>query len=76
MERTDILSMTKDELAGWMISLGEPKYRAAQIMEWLVRGADFSEMKNLPATLRQTLQERAYLASVVPDSRALRRRSH
>ena len=66
MERTDILSMTKDELAGWMISLGEPKYRAAQIMEWLVRGADFSEMKNLPATLRQTLQERAYLASVVP----------
>lgn len=66
MEPIDILSMTKEELAEWMISIGEPKYRAAQIMEWLVRGADFSEMKNLPATLRATLQKQAYLATVAP----------
>ena len=63
MERIDILSMTKEELTEWIVSLGEPKYRAAQIMEWLVRGVGFSEMKNLPLPLRTKLEAHAYLAA-------------
>lgn len=65
MEKIDILSMTKDELSAWITSLGEPKFRAAQIMEWLIRGADFSEMKNLPLSLRKKLQELAFIACAV-----------
>lgn len=69
MERIDILSMTKDELAAWLSTFGQPKYRAAQIMDWLVRGAGFSEMKNLPLPLRAELEKRAFLASAVPVKR-------
>ncbi len=35
---------------------GEPAYRAAQVWEWLVRGAgSYAEMTNLPAALRERL---------------------
>ena len=52
MEKVDILSMTKEELTAFIISLGEPKFRATQVWGWLMKGADFSEMKNVPAALR------------------------
>lgn len=36
--------------------MGQPKFRAKQISEWLSRGApDFASMKNLPANLRNDL---------------------
>ena len=38
--------------------LGLPGYRSKQISEWLTRGCrDFSEMSNLPKSLRETLPE-------------------
>jgi 23S rRNA (adenine2503-C2)-methyltransferase len=38
------------------MDLGEPRFRAAQIRDWLQRGApDFDSMKNLPVSLRQKL---------------------
>ena len=63
MEKIDILSMNKEELTTYIVSLGEPKVRASQIWGWLLKGADFSEMKNLPAVLRAKLAENAFVAS-------------
>ena len=63
MEKVDILSMTKEELTAFIISLGEPKFRATQVWGWIMKGADFSEMKNVPAALRAKLEENAFIAS-------------
>lgn len=63
MEKVDILSMNKEELTAYVVSLGEPKFRASQIWGWLLKGADFSEMKNLPAALRAKLEEHAFVAT-------------
>lgn len=44
------------QLAEFITNMGQPKFRAKQIREWLNRGApDFSVMKNLPETLRRDL---------------------
>lgn len=69
MDKADILSMTKAELCDFILTLGEPKFRAAQIMEWLIRGADFSEMKNLPKTLREKLDKTAFIAGAAVSRR-------
>lgn len=57
---------------GWreaLLALGEPAFRAGQVFSWLHKGRDFSEMGNLPATLRETLAQR-YDAHGVTVSRA------
>ena len=52
----DIVSMTLPELEADLAALGEPKYRARQVYEWLGRGVrDFGEMSNLPKALRDKL---------------------
>ena len=54
----DLLSMTLPELEADFTALGEPKYRARQVYEWLGRGArDFAQMSNLPKTLRDKLAQ-------------------
>lgn len=59
----DLLSMSFDELTGFVTeTLKAPKYRAAQIAEWLKKGAAFSEMTNLPKALLATLEEKAFLS--------------
>ena len=54
---TDILSMTKAEVRDYAVSLGESAFRGDQIFGWMRRGAEFSEMKNIPAALREKLSE-------------------
>ena len=54
-EKYDIYSMTADELSEFVSSIGEPKFRAKQIAEWLVRGVEISEMSNLSKSLREKL---------------------
>lgn len=71
MEKADILSMTKAELCDFIQSLGEPRFRASQIMEWLMRGADFSEMTNLPISLREKLTEKAFIAGAALSRRLI-----
>ena len=46
---TDIKSMNMDELTEFIISLGEKKFRAKQIYEWIhVKHVDsFDEMTNI-----------------------------
>ena len=43
----DILSMTLQELETVVLSIEEPKFRAKQIYGWMIKGADFDEMRNI-----------------------------
>ena len=58
MDKIQLLSMTQDELLSFVTNeLGESKFRAKQISEWLARGAEIDEMTNLSAALRARLNE-------------------
>lgn len=51
-----LFSLTQPELTDYVVSLGQPKFRAQQIRDWLNRGApDFASMKNIPEKLRNDL---------------------
>ncbi len=54
-KKLDIGSMTLNELEEYIISLGESRFRAKQIYEWLCRGVDFDGMQNLSKPLRARL---------------------
>ena len=55
--RVDFMSMTPDELTGFVVSLGEKPYRAEQLFRWMAKGAPLGEMTNLPAAFREKLAE-------------------
>ena len=57
LTKTDLGSMTRAELDDYIRIIGESRFRAAQIAEWLRRGVDFDGMSNLPAPLRARLAE-------------------
>ena len=64
MERKDIKSMTKEEIALELAEIGQPKFRAKQIYEWLSKGVDsFEEMTNLSKDLRNALSEKYIVTS-------------
>ena len=63
--KADIKSMTIGELSQLLADIGEKKYRASQIFEWLSRGVrSFDEMTNLPKTLRDKLDEIAFIETL------------
>lgn len=68
-----ILDMTPEQLIAELESLGEKKFRAKQILEWVWRkgAADFSTMTNLSAFLRETLSREycVFGGKVVTESR-------
>ena len=55
--KIDALSLTPEELSDFLLSLGQPKFRAKQIFPLLARGIPFAEMSNLPKPLRAQLSE-------------------
>ena len=60
--KEDVKSLTLEELGERLRSLGEPGFRAKQIFKWLHGGAErFDEMTNLPAALRERLDEQFYI---------------
>lgn len=61
---TDLRSMLPEELADYLQTLGEPKFRAKQIFAWLGKGVrEFDEMTNVPKPLREKLAAEAYLSA-------------
>ena len=65
MEKIDIKSYNEAELLEYMTSLGQPKFRTAQLFKWLQQGVeDFDQMTNLPKPLREILKEQCYIANV------------
>lgn len=60
----DIKSLSLNELEQALADIGEPKYRAKQIFQWLHKKYvnSFDEMLNLSKDLRQKLKENYYIS--------------
>ena len=72
MEKVQLLGMTAEEREAFVLeTLGEKKFRAQQIGQWLKAGADISEMTNLSAALRAKMAE-VCVANPVRIERALK----
>ena len=54
---TELTGMTCDEITAWVKDQGYPAFRGKQIFRWIHQGADFEEMTNLPAAMREKLQQ-------------------
>ncbi len=67
-EKTDIKSLNFKELQEYMLSIGEKKFRAKQVYEWLHRKQvqSFGEMTNLSKDLQKKLEEQAGLTVLEP----------
>ena len=49
MTKTILFNLSDAELEKFITDMGQPKFRAKQIREWLNRGVpDFAQMKNIP----------------------------
>jgi len=59
--KIDFLNLTLPELEEYILSIGEQKFRAKQIYEWMYKGFGFAEMSNLPQKLRDKLSEVAII---------------
>ena len=62
----DLKSMTLQEMQEYMESIGEKKFRAKQIYEWLhVKLVDhFDEMTNLSKAFREKLEQLCYITDL------------
>ena len=65
---TDIKSLNYDELVTYMAGLGEKKFRASQLYQWMhEKLADsFDECTNLSNALRQKLKETSEYVCLEP----------
>ena len=72
--KTAITGLTKEEFESEILEMGQPRYRAGQVMEWIYdkRVNRFSEMTNLPDNLRSELDENYIInaLSSVKDDRS------
>ncbi len=53
--RRELLSLTPSELEAWMLSVGEPKFRAKQLFPQLHKGLSPDEMTNLGKRLQEKI---------------------
>ena len=65
MDEIDLKSLLPEELEAYLVSIGEPRFRAKQLFSWLGKGAEtFDEMRNLPKPLRDRLAADAHLSGL------------
>ena len=59
MQKTNLLGMTRSQLAAWFEQAGEKPFRASQVMKWIYQQGvtDFAQMSNLSGALRQKLEK-------------------
>lgn len=59
-----IKKLSRQQLQDELLGLGQPKFRAQQVYEWLYgkHAASFDEMTNIPKALREQLSERYELS--------------
>ena len=71
MEKKDILSMTLQELEKDLTELGEKKFRAKQIFQWLhvKRVFDFDKMTDISIQLRTVLKENFCIKGIFVQKR-------
>ncbi|SEV91475.1 23S rRNA (adenine2503-C2)-methyltransferase [[Clostridium] fimetarium] len=70
LNKVDIKSYNLLELTEFVVGLGDKKFRAKQIYEWLHQKlvVSFDEMSNLPVNFREKLKETCRLTALVPVS--------
>src|SRR2546427_10457094 len=70
IKKTDLLSLTLQEMQEWLVERGDPPFRAKQLYSWLYRHlvTDFSAMTNLPQALRDRLAQEASIGPMVVRS--------
>jgi len=63
--KLNLLGLPWPALTDFFSELGQPQYRAKQLMEWIYQHnvSDFRQMTNFPLTLRQTLEEKAIIGA-------------
>lgn len=63
-----ILALPEDGLQQTLQGFGQPKFRAAQLWQWLHQklATDFDQMRNLPADLREKLQAEFAIRVLAP----------
>lgn len=61
----DLKDFSLEELTEYIISIGEPKFRAKQIFSWLHKGVEsFDEMTNLSKATREKLSQESYVSTL------------
>ncbi len=65
-KKIEIKGFTLSELQNYFHQIGEPKYRALQVFNWIYNhlSTDFFEMENIPKSLRQKLSETCSLQTL------------
>ena len=68
MEKIDIKSLNYDELADYIVSIGEKKFRAAQLYSWMHEklACSYDEMTNISDTLKKVLKENTLYTCLEP----------
>ncbi len=56
---TELSRLYESEVREWCRQEGFPAFRGGQIFQWIHRGADWDEMTNLPAGMREALKQKA-----------------
>lgn len=66
-KKTDIKSLTLPELTAEMEAMGEKKFRAGQLYQWMHQklAGDYEEMTNIPAALKEKCRERFTYTSLI-----------
>lgn len=69
--KIDVLSLTLDEIEAEILAMGEKKFRAKQIFEWLHKKkvTSFSQMTNLSAQLIEKLDNKFWINSLIVKKR-------
>lgn len=65
-DKTDILSLSLEELQEKLLQIGEKKYRALQVFQWLhcKNAVSFDQMTNISAQTKKLLVENFYINSL------------
>ncbi len=70
LEKVSLLDLSQEELTEFVVSLGQPSYRAKQLWSWIYQrhAANFGVMSNLPKELRIALEEKSTVAPLRPHA--------
>ncbi len=65
MTKVDLLSLPMEELSLYIETLGEKKFRAQQIFQWVQKGVKhIDDMSNLSKDFREKLEEESYITNI------------
>ena len=65
IKKTELISLNYNELEKLILDMGQPKFRAKQVFDWIQKGAEsFDDMLNIPNTLRAQLEQVSYIGAV------------